>query len=327
MYNGNGRAAHPAVEILFGLRPVRKKSHPAHAKPKRLKLFGSNWEGAINVRRVTKTSVSPPVKGKLKVQRFVVPYRVYGEGECALVFINGIQQSMAMWHSFVRRFSQSYKIVLFDYPNQGAGRIVAGTSYLSLNEQVDILDAVINATSGADQLSLCSASWGGVVALAYAERHPQRLKSLILASIGTKANQRMIDMITKGLETPVKDRFEVAETLIENFGQELPAAMKKRIVSQFQRMDTEAFEAFFQHGSRVISVRELSKVVDTGKIQCRTILVHGENDTIVDIDDVRFLASQMPRSELKIIRDVGHFLHLEKEELLDVYEEILASVW
>jgi hypothetical protein len=29
---------------------------------------------------------------------------------------------------------------------------------------------------------------------------------------------------------------------------------------------------------------------------------------------------------MKIIRDVGHFLHLEKEELLDVYEDILRSL-
>jgi hypothetical protein len=38
------------------------------------------------------------MKGKLNVQRFVVPYRMYGEGKRTLVFINGIMQSMAMWH-------------------------------------------------------------------------------------------------------------------------------------------------------------------------------------------------------------------------------------
>ena len=273
-----------------------------------------------------RTPVLPPVKGELKLQRFVVPYRTYGGAKSTLVFINGIQQSMAMWHSFVRRFSQSYRIVLFDFPNQGAGRIVEGSFDLSLEEQVDILKAVINAAGGEDQLSICSASWGGVVAMAYAVRHPQRLKSLILASIGTRANQKMIEMITKGLEMPVKDRLEVAETLIENFGQDLPAAMKKRIVSQFQRMGPESFQAFFQHGSTVISVRELGEVVDVGKVQCKTILLRGENDAIVDLEDVKFLASQMPRSELRLIKNVGHFLHLEKEDLLDVYEEILASL-
>jgi pimeloyl-ACP methyl ester carboxylesterase len=250
---------------------------------------------------------------------------VYGSEETSLVFLNGVQQSMAMWHSFVCRFSGSYQIVLFDFPNQGAARILEGSSDLSLDEQVDILDTVINATIGEDHLSLCSASWGGVVALAYAVRHPQRLKSLILASIGTRANQKMIEMISQGLEMDV-DRLQVAESIIENFGKELPAAMKNKIVSQFQRMDTESFQAFFRHGSMVISVKELEKVVDLSQVRTRTILLYGENDAIVDLDDVKFLVSQVPGSELRLIRDVGHFLHLEKEELLDVYADILACL-
>jgi pimeloyl-ACP methyl ester carboxylesterase len=286
----------------------------------------SKRETIISASRVTGTSVMPSIKGKLNVERFVIPYRVYGAGGSSLVFINGVQQSMAMWHSFVRRFSASYRIVLFDFPNQGMGRIVEGSSYLSLDEQVDILNAVINATSREDRPSVCSASWGGVVALAYSVRHPQRLRSLILASMGTRANQKMTEIITKGLEMPVKDRLVVAETLIEALGRELPAAMKKRIVSQFQRMDTQAFQAFFEHGSTVISVRELDKVVDLSKVQCKTIILYGENDAIVDLEDVRFLASQIPGSELRLIKDVGHFLHLEKEELLEVYADVLSSL-
>jgi len=267
----------------------------------------------------------PSVKGTLKVHRFLVPYRVYGGDAPCLLFINGIQQSMAMWHSFVRRFSHRYRIVLFDFPNQGGGRITEGSANLSVDDQVDILDAVIDRTSGSDRLSVCAASWGGVVGLAYAVRHPHKLKSLILASIGTKANQKMIDMISKGLETPEIDRSEVAETIIENFGQELPEAMKQRIVDQFKRMDAAAFQAFFEHGSTVLSVRELGKVVDVSKVQCKSIIVYGENDTIIDLEDVKFLASQIPHSELRVIKNVGHFLHLEKEQLLDVYEDILAS--
>jgi pimeloyl-ACP methyl ester carboxylesterase len=283
-------------------------------------------ETTIDETNARETSVIPPVKGKLNIRRFVIPYRVYGAGSPSLVFLNGVQQSMAMWHSFVRRFSHNYRIVLFDFPNQGGGRILEGSSNLSLEEQVDILTAVIDATCSEDHPNVCAASWGGVVALAYAVKYPQRLSSLILASIGTKANQKMTEMISKGLETPGIDRLQVAESIIENFGRDLPAAMKKRIVGQFQRMDRETFEAFFQHGSTVLSVRELGAVVDVGKVQCKTIIVYGENDAIVDVSDVRFLASQMPCSELRIIKDVGHFLHLEKNDLLDVYEQILASV-
>lgn len=283
-------------------------------------------ENLTRPRSTTTAMVGPATKGKLTIQRFIVPYRVYGAGAQTLVFINGVQQSMAMWHSFVRRFKESYRIVLFDLPNQGGGRVVTGSAHLSLEEQVDILTAVIEATSaGDDLLTVCSASWGGVIAMAYAVRYPQRIRSLILASMGTRANQKMIDMISQGLQRPAKDPLEVAESLIEGIGQDLPVAMKNKIVSQFQHMGPAAFQAFLQHGSTVLSVRELSKVVDVSKVQCKTILVHGENDTIVDLDDVRYLAAEIPRADLRVIKGVGHFLHLEKEELLDVYEEILAA--
>lgn len=285
-----------------------------------------NRDNAINNDPAEHRSVAPRAKGKLNVQRFVIPFRVYGSGETSLVFLNGIQQSMAMWHSFVCRFSHRFRVVLFDFPNQGSGRIVEGPADLSLDEQVDILSAVIEATGGDLRVTVCSASWGGVVALAYAERHPEKLQSLILASIGTKANQKMVDMITKGLEMPVKDRYELAKSIIENFGRNLPPAMKKRIVNQFERMDMQAFQAFLRHGLNVLSVKELNKVVDVSKVQCKTTLVYGENDAIVDLEDVRFLASQMAHSEVRVIKDVGHFLHLEKEELLDDYEEILSAL-
>ena len=282
--------------------------------------------GTTGGRSIARTAVPLPTRGKLRVQRFVVPYRVYGDGESTLVFINGIQQSMAMWHSFVRRFDQIYRIVLFDFPHQGTSRIVTGSSTVSLQEQVDILDAVIKATAGANRPTICSASWGGVVALAYAVRYPERLSSLILASMGMRANPKMVELITKGLGMASQDRSTVAETLIEGVGRELPAAMKNRILGQFQRMNADALEAFYQHGLAVIAARDLSEIVDVGEVRCKTMLLHGEKDAIIDAEDVLSLAGQIAHAEMRTIKDVGHFLHLEKEEILDVYEEVLAAL-
>ena len=56
------------------------------------------------------------------------------------------------------------------------------------------------------------------------------------------------------------------------------------------------------------------------------MLLHGENDVIIDAEDVRSLAAQIAHAEMRTIKGVGHFRHLEKEEILDVYEEVLASL-
>jgi pimeloyl-ACP methyl ester carboxylesterase len=270
-------------------------------------------------------SAVPIVKGDLAVDRFVIPYRIYGGGTDGLAFVNGLQQSMAMWHSFVVRFGRSYRIVIFDFPNHGRGRIVSGPDDVSIEEQVGILDAVTDAARFTGQLTVCSASWGGVVAAKYAVCHPGKVQRLILASLGTRANEKLIEMISRGFEIRSENRTEIADTIVNTFGADLPPSMKRRIFRQFQQMSQAALEAFHRHGLFVLSVRELRNAVDVRKIKCKTIILHGERDTIVDAEDARFLASQIPNSEFKNIAGVGHFLHLENEGILDVYEDILAS--
>jgi hypothetical protein len=95
----------------------------------------------------------------------------------------------------------------------------------------------------------------------------------------------------------------VAETLIESVGDALPVAMKNRIIGQFQRMSSEALQAFCEHGLSVITVRDLREVVDLGKVRCETIILHGANDAIIDLEDVRswlrrFRARRCGRSKM-----------------------------
>jgi pimeloyl-ACP methyl ester carboxylesterase len=229
-----------------------------------------------------------------------------------------------MWQSFVRRFSRSHRIVIFDFPAPGKGKVVSGSSDLSLEEQTAILDAVVVETQNSEQLTICSASWGGVVAALYAVRHPDKVKRLILASVGTRANANMIDLIKRGFGLTFEDRHQIAETLIRTFGADLPPGMKRRILMQFQHMNEAGFAAFQRHGLFVLAMHDLANGVDVRKIRCQAIIVHGEKDTIVDAADAALLASQIPNALFKSIPGVGHFLHLENETILDVYEDILA---
>jgi len=264
------------------------------------------------------------IKEELNIKRFVIPYRVYGNGGPQLVFLNGVQQSMAMWQSFISRFSGDYRIVLFDFPGQGKAQILTGSVNVSLDEQVEILSQVIIRT-GVENITLISASWGGVVAMAYASRYPQMVRRLILAGMGTKPNQKMIETIEKGCQIDSNERQEMARVLFESFGRNLPPKIKERIFKQFCTMSKENLCAFRDHGLFVIS-KKLNDVIDFKSIKVETILLNGENDTIIDLDDVKFLAEQIPNCRLKIIKNVGHFLHLENEDVLEIYREVLPAV-
>ena len=171
--------------------------------------------------------------------------------------------------------------------------------------------------------TICAASWGGVIAVAFAAKYRDRIKRLILASLGTKPNQKMVETIKNGSGIDMNDRDQMAQTLLKSFGETLPPRLKQNIVNQFRNMKEEKIQAFYEHGLFVISSKNLSDVVNLKNIKARTILINGEKDTIIDLDDVKFLASQIPNCELKILKDVGHFLHMEREDVLDVYEDIL----
>ena len=64
--------------------------------------------------------------------------------------------------------------------------------------------------------------------------------------------------------------------------------------------------------------------MDLKKIKAKTFLVNGEKDAIIDSEDVKFLASQIPGCEVRVLKGVGHFLHMEREDVVDAYADILA---
>lgn len=263
------------------------------------------------------------VKGVIELGRFSIPYRIYENEGPHIICLNGVQQSMAMWHTFVERYAPYYRIVLFDFPNQGKGKVVSGPSLVSLDEQVDILREVIKATGTNKGVSLCSASWGGIVAMAFAARYPGQVKQLCLASLGTKANTTMVETIKKGLAVDPKNRQKMANILIDSFGQNLPESIKNKITSQFHSMSQENLNSFYEHGLAVLSTRKINDLINLSKIKDKTFLIYGEKDKIIDIDDVKFLSSQIPNCKIRIVKGVGHFLHMEKVDIFDVYSDIL----
>jgi len=258
-------------------------------------------------------------KTEVTIGRFTVPVRLYGENGPPIVCLNGIQQSMAIWQSLVSRFSNEYRIALFDFPGQGRGRFLEGPHNLSINEQVDILHGVLNAARFKSDTILCTASWGGVVALAYAAHYPEAVQRLILGSIGARPNQKMVETIQKGLSIDTHNRKEMAEVLIKSFGQDLPQAVKERITLQFHTMSDETLKTFSDHGRSVLTAGSLMDTINLPKIKAETILLRGKNDRIIDSDDVYNLAAKIPRCTVKIINNVGHFMHLEREDIFDIY--------
>jgi len=264
-------------------------------------------------------------KNTIHYKRFLIPYRIYGSGETCLVCINGAQMSMGIWRPFITKFSKKYRVVIFDFPHQGAGEIISEPFHITFNEQIKCVEQVMNHITHYRSLHVFGASWGAVMAAAYATNNPGKVDKLILGSCAIKRNKKLNKIISAGLDyCSREEENKLGNLLISGFGESIPDSLKKKIEEQFFTINPRHLEAFC-YQSRFLLKNHLTDIVDLSKITATTLIVYGDKDEVSDLADVYSLQDKIQGAELTIIKGIGHFLHLEDSSVMDVYDNFFAS--
>ena len=266
-------------------------------------------------------------KRVLVFDRFEIPFMVMGQGRRCLVCVNGMQQTMASWRTLVRHFARQceYRVVLFDFPNQGRARCCRGDARVSVAEQVDVLGAVADEVSPDRPVALIGGSWGAVVAAAYAARCPKRVSRLVLGSFQIKANARLREVASLGRALVADGRGdELGPLFMREFGAQLPADRQRAILAQFAALRNEQFQQMYEHAARLVNEESIDQIADLGDIEAETLIVNGAADPIIDPHDAQTL-ERLPAAERCVVPDVGHFLHIESPGVLDIYSGFLLG--
>ena len=231
-----------------------------------------------------------------------------------------------------------YRIVTFD--QRGCGR---STPYASLenNTTQDLIAdmELIRERLGIDKWVLFGGSWGSTLALAYAQKHPQRVHALILRGIFLCRPQDFQWFYQEGASRMFPDYWEdyLAPIAKDERG-DLMQAFHKRLTSSDEIAQMQAARAWSGWEGRTATLRPSSQVVDRfhdralsiARIECHYfvnnaflepdqllrdmpkiahlpgVIVHGRYDVICPLDNAWALHKAWPNSELQIIRDAGH---------------------
>lgn len=260
----------------------------------------------------------------LHIGRFKIPYRIYGTdhpGRPPLVCVNGAQQSMAAWKSLINHFKRKCRVVVFDFPGQGRGDTVSGGDRISLNEQVDVLGAVLDRTVGNRNVNIMASSWGGAPVCAYLADNQHRVEKVILAGFGLRLNEYLKAKIRQGQREIMNGNFaECGRIIIRSMGQGLPAAMQRQIAAQFAEIKESHMRSFHEHMLWSMDLN-LSSLIDFSAIKASILILCGELDRIVDKNSLLELHDRLPDSRLRFLPDTGHFLHFEDRTILNIYED------
>jgi len=266
------------------------------------------------------------VKGSIHCKRFLVPYRIYGDKPDIIVCISGAKQTMAVWRSFVKRFVSSFSVVVFDLPGTGRAEILSGAPQVTFEEQQQVLLNIIEDTVKTDKVILAAASWGTILAAYIAAKYPAKIDKMILGSFGVSTNDTILDLIHQGQSAFKTGNVEnIAPLMIECFGQHIPESQKQQMISQFSNMDEKELLNFYEHCEFVKTSRDISKLINLGKIRAKTLVICGEHDTILDHEGIRVAVTKIPNCVYELVPDAGHFLHWEKPAILDTYSHFLDS--
>jgi pimeloyl-ACP methyl ester carboxylesterase len=248
-------------------------------------------------------------------------------GECEdLVMVHGLATNMAFWYfRYAPAFSSRYRVTLYDLRGHGrSGRTADGYSPANLAVDLEqLLDHL-----GIAQAHFIAHSFGGVIALNFACRNPERVASLILADTHVGAMRRLqpgkaweygkklqpvlqrhgldIDtgepyfgyrLLTEVARLQLLNR-EIAPELLELLNP-LIGQFGQRTANQWlQLMDTTAA------GKELLGDDGLSSHA-LGELSFPIMAMYGENSQAISSGE--YLMGVLPEAEFRRVRGGGHF--------------------
>lgn len=243
-------------------------------------------------------------------------YEIHGKGE-PLVLIYGYAGHSGLWFRQIPVLSKKYQVIAFD--NRGVGRSdkpdTPYTMAMMAGDVAGLLDVI-----GVDAAHIFGISLGGMIAQHFALSYPQRVISLILGCTncgGVHSIQPEPESLAALFDFEHFKKMTPEEVVrqampfcySQKFIEENPDIIDRRVAEQLEYPTprhgaARQAEAVMGHDTHELLPR----------IKSPTLVIAGDNDRLVPVENSRILASRIPKAELVIIKGAGHEFFIEDAE-------------
>ncbi|MBM7566763.1 alpha/beta fold hydrolase [Paenibacillus sacheonensis] len=209
----------------------------------------------------------------LNDQNSIMTYRYRQSSRAAaetLLLLHGNGFNSSFWGEMAERLNERYHLLFIDLQGGFEGEI---TWDILSNALFGVLDAL-----AVREVHIAGHSFGGSLAVAFAERNPSRVKSLVLLSIamfypaveGEHIVHSYLKLIEKeGLRAVARREFIPFLTLLPDGHETI-----QRIYDAYDRMDGRLYVQLFR-------LQMLERPIhERRKINCKTLLLAGERDKL-----------------------------------------------
>lgn len=255
-------------------------------------------------------------KGTLNSNGQAIYYEIHGEGP-PLVLIMGIGYDATLWalHQ-IPELSKEYRVIVFD--NRDSGRSSQATNSYAISDMADDVAGLLDGLQ-IERAHVLGISMGGMIALEFALRHPDRLDKLILTGTGAATSRSMFDPIsvwsfvkqndTEGMTFASQQFLWLFSTdFLRNH-----QAVEQTMAVLASNPNPVSAEAYARQASAYVLHDAIDRI---GDIQASTLVIAGERDRLTPPWIGRELADAIPGAKIHVVEGPGssHVLPLERPE-------------
>jgi pimeloyl-ACP methyl ester carboxylesterase len=239
-----------------------------------------------------------------------IHYLEHAAGGKPIVLIHGLPGTAEDWNE-VTPLLAGHRTIAIDRPGFG----YSGKGYLEFDRQIEVLDALLRRL-GVERPLLVGHSYGGTIALAFAERHPDEVSGLVLvdaAAAGMRVDsfERGQAHFVKFLQLPVIHQVanatfgQLLSTVSVNMGDD--AAFDPQAVNPAHRHRllaiTTTSDNLKAYAGEVLEADDVYTRVDPrlGSIHTPAVVIQGNKDQLVEPIHGRRLAAVLPDARLEMV--------------------------
>lgn len=245
-----------------------------------------------------------------------------GEGEDVIILLAGTTGHLEAFAHNIRALAENHRVVAYDYPGHGFSTLADDDLEISdyeahLLKLIDVL--------GLDKVHLCGESLGGWITLKFAQKYPERVKTLILSAPGGQ----MVNKQAMSKTRPVS-RAAVDNPTFDNVKQRLQVVIHnpELITDELVRMRQAVYsrEGFATSMHHILALqrpetryRNRVTEADYAALPVPTLLVWTDHEPTGGVETGQRFADLIPDGELLIIRNAAHWPQWEDPKTFNDY--------
>jgi proline iminopeptidase len=268
-------------------------------------------------------------------------YREVGQGQSVVILHGGPDFDHRYLLPDMDRLSDSYHLVYYDQRGRGKSADNVQPEDVTIQSDVEDIDR-LRGHFHLDSIALLGHSWGGLLAMEYAIRYPERVSHLILMNTAPASHddymmfrQEYRKKLGDGIEEMKALSSSAAyaegdpDTVAAYYRIHYSAALKQpehvgKVVESLRASFTkESILKSWAIEDRLMDETWRSSAYDLlpklKRLSMPTLVIHGDHD-FVPIEVSTHVAEAIPGARFALVKECGHFSYLERPD--DLRKEI-----